>query len=216
MVAAAAPALHLLVGLTLISLFPFPSIQTPAALFPPLLEPPQSVLLLAVPCCDTAPVPQRPAPVASKPGEEASGVWQWGAVGTCSRITQGSGLGGAPPPLSSVSRPPPSPAHRLPVSSVGPHVRTSPSSILSVSPSSCPGSPKGSASFPPWSLPSPLTLPRLVGTWKRAGAGAEGVFRVSQRGDLTPHSLGPGTPHLHVLHPPLQKRSFPWTKGHRK
>lgn len=121
-----------------------------AALFPPLLEPPQSVLLLAVPCCDTASWPQRPAPVASKPGEEGEWGLAVGAVGTCSRITQGSGLvTGAPPPLSSVSRPPPSPAHPPPLSLRRSTVRTSPSLHPFLSPSSCPGSPKGSTSFLP-------------------------------------------------------------------
>lgn len=107
--------------------------------------------------------PQGPAPVTPRPGEESRGGWQRGAVGTCCLITQGSGLvTRALPPLSSISRHQPSPAHPLLGLSVCPlYVPPLPSILFCLLPP---------ALVPPRTLPHSLPgTSHLFGCDPRAG-----------------------------------------------
>lgn len=210
-----------LVSLTLISLFPFPqfshcyivssSCWHLLSLFYFWLSPAVcSHLLLS---------PQSPAPVIPRPGEEASGGWQQGVVGTCCLITQGSGLvTRALPPLSSISRHRPSPAHPL----LG----------LSVCPLYVPPLPSILFCLPPPALVPPRTLPHsLPGTSHLSGCGpgqvgpeggqdslgAEGCLGSGLEERLYSSPCGPRNPRPPPVPFILPSRSVvSWTKGHRK
>lgn len=208
-----------LVGLTLISLFPFSQFRHCCVI---------SSSSGASSVCFTSgsPLlshrllsPQRPTPVAPKPGEEASGVWQWGAVGTCCLITQGSGLvAGAPPPLSSVSPPPPSPAHRLLCLSVGPLYTPPLPSILFCLPPPALVPPRAL----PHSLPGASHLsdcdPGRVGPeGGQESLGAEGCLGSGLEGQLYSSLSGPRNPTPPRVPFILPSRSVvSRTKGHRK
>lgn len=210
-----------LVSLTLISLLPFPQFSHCPAVSSSSLAPPQSVLLLALPCClpHLLLSPQSPAPVIPRPGEAASGGWQRGAVGTCCLITQGSGLvTRALPPLSSISRHRPSPAHPL--------------LCLSVCPLYTPPLPSFLFCLPPPALVPPRTLPHsLPGTSHLSGCdpgrvgpeggreslGAQGCLGSGLEGRLYSSPSGPRNPTPPPVPFILPSRSVvSWTKGHRK